>query len=286
MFLSSGFVCQQRRVAGLHKVRECRCGAGSRWWCCSAAGESRVAAKGMPEQPASAKVEVKAPPAHLVDPGRWEKWAPGEPKRPQKEYGPIRVGLAMNVIRINSVDVRAQTFSAYFNVRLEWVDKYYIGGKSNYATQPDIGMAAEDWPDEDTSMQGVKISCTEFPKSRGPRWRPHIKFTNSVEPLEEQQRDYNVDADTGRVTLYYEAVGTFSEMMELNYFPFDRQLLTIEVTTPHRIDKCMFIPHREPNGYKGALVTNEWQVSCTESPATPAHFTLHTPHSTLHTSYR
>jgi len=50
-------------------------------------------------------------------------------------------------------------------------------------------------------------------------------------------------------------------MMELSYFPFDRQLLTIEVTSPHRMDKCVFVPHSEPNGYKGAVMTNAWQVS-------------------------
>ena len=42
-----------------------------------------------------------------------------------------------------------------------------------------------------------------------------------------------------------QAYGTFAEGLELQRYPFDRQLLTLSVSSLHRKGTLMFVPHEE-----------------------------------------
>ena len=42
-----------------------------------------------------------------------------------------------------------------------------------------------------------------------------------------------------------QAYGTFAEGLELQRYPFDRQLLTLSVSSQHRKGTLMFVPHEE-----------------------------------------
>jgi len=139
--------------------------------------------------------------------------------------------------------------------RVDHSDMYYKDGSLvGYSTSPLIGAAAQEWPERDLSMHGIECNI-----GNRPRWTPEIKFFNSVGLLNVHREDYFADRMSGRVGAYIHATGTFSEALELQNFPFDRQLFHIVVSSEHRAKKLVFIPHFKPSKMMGDPRTSEWK---------------------------
>ena len=195
------------------------------------------------------------------------KWPAGEPIKP-KNFGPIPVQLAVRFLYIKDAETHVQTFDQHgvdkaddddarekkampaftcrFSVHQRWPDPYYKLKADDYdlpgyASHPKIGARAENFPNEDVSIHGVKIRTDGCP-----RWTPEIKFFDTMEPPTQIRCEYSVDRKKGEVTCYYEAKGTFFGTRTFCEGG-NAQELVIRLGTQHRTDKLVFVPHPEPH---------------------------------------
>eukprot|EP00041_Stephanoeca_diplocostata_P000615 m.15697 g.15697 ORF g.15697 m.15697 type:complete len:456 (-) comp10799_c0_seq2:140-1507(-) len=164
----------------------------------------------------------------------------------------IKVGVSVNVRKLISIDVEAQTFDAEVIIRASWVDedieKLYDAGECIFFSNPYF-----DDPPETNA------------------WAPRIQVTNAVGEIRNLENWYIPNQGTAckdyfclsgkgsdykykwRVSQLIKCEGTFLSSMDLSCFPMDEHYLAIKVKAcvPQHIKPDHAIRRREGDGVRG-----------------------------------
>jgi hypothetical protein len=166
--------------------------------------------------------------------------APGLIERPGAETGPTQVSVGIWVVDINNIDSAQQTFTADIAIVLRWKDARlaHTGtGVAVYALDqiwtPRVGIANE-----------TSSVVRKFPESA------------EVEP-------------DGTVLYRQRYVGSFTQPLRLQSFPFDRQAFRIQfVAIRYRPDEVAFVPDenwirdglQQAAGISPSITLPDWTV--------------------------
>ncbi len=131
----------------------------------------------------------------LVGPAVSEARAAEGPATPPAQ--PTRVAASFFFSTIENVDSVNETFNADFYLRLEWDDPRLAGLPSEQI-------------------------------DRATMWRPKVEVVNSRD-VEQPWEPYLLFPGPGKLTLMNRFHGTFAAPMDLHDFPFDHQVLPVEV---------------------------------------------------------
>jgi hypothetical protein len=128
-------------------------------------------------------------------------------KKSARLTSPVRLGVAINVLNISGIDTVAQTFDCEFVLRCRTLN---------------------------IQRDSIKTVTGESVNSQN--WEPRIRFMNL---LSTTKWNFNSTlAKNGELHLKYTVAGTFAEAYELERFPFDRQGLTIAMSSsiPYEVE--------------------------------------------------
>lgn len=140
--------------------------------------------------------------------------------RPEEAGNPTTVEVGIYVVDIYSIDSVNQTFDANVFILLKWKDSRI----------PGAGKEAQ------------KILLNRV-------WNPNILIANESENVRKTFPE-TVEVNTDGSVLYRQRyIGTFSQPLRLNDFPFDRHTFSIQfVAQGFRNDEIKFIPYSEHFG--------------------------------------
>ena len=161
-------------------------------------------------------------------------------ERPNADAGPTRVSVAMWVVDINSIDSAQQTFTADIVVVLQWKDSrlaHTRGGVALYAL--------------------------------GEIWHPRVAIVNETNSVSRRMPEAaEVDAD-GSVEYRQRYVGSFTQSLHLESFPFDKQTFRIQlVAVRYTPNEVKFVPDqkwidaglRQAGGISPSITLPDWTV--------------------------
>jgi len=145
----------------------------------------------------------------------------------------VEVGIGFQVIRIHAIDEAAEQFSIDFDMHMRWSDPSVVDVK-----EPDWEKA----------------------------WNPMIIFRNEVDLREISRRIYVSDPSRGVVFAYMKFNAQFYENLELMKFPFDRQILHIDVSSFRPMRELRFVSFDERPNKIFAMPISQWNVLMTHGP--------------------
>jgi hypothetical protein len=143
----------------------------------------------------------------------------------------VKVGIGFQVVRIHQVDEAAETFTLDFDMHMTWRDPSLVDVK-----EPDWEKA----------------------------WSPMIIFRNDISAIQISKKIFVSDPSRGIVFCYLKYYATFYEILELNAFPFDRQILHIDISSfrPSRELRFQQFPGRQNRIF--ATPISMWDVVTTK----------------------
>jgi hypothetical protein len=159
--------------------------------------------------------------------------------RPDPQGQPTRVSVGIYVVDISEIDDAKQTFKADLYVTLRWKDRR---------------LESSDAP---RTVQLAKI------------WRPAVQIFNERSVERTLPQDVvNVDRD-GNVVYEQRLQGTFVVPLDLHKFPFDEQVLAIQIVSPdHSPTDIEFVPDERSGSAKNFSLL-DWMISSPKSQADP-----------------
>ena len=166
----------------------------------------------------------------------------------------LRVGVVMTMNSISEINTASQSFNCRFHLRFVWV-----------ASDEDIDSWENKGGKDDTEWMPSFIPQIIFPNALT---KPDMSLKDGT------QRHYKInkkqrDKKTGAPYIHYDCIvqGTFTEIFELQSFPFDCQDMTmmIKLVNKDGMKKYRFVPHpgSTPVFAKFQLsnsVTTEWTM--------------------------
>lgn len=125
---------------------------------------------------------------------------------------PVRVSVGVKLIKLESIDEAAGTFSATIDLRLAWTDPRLAAGR--WGKQ---GGARQ------LGSRGARVSLGEI-------WEPGVKMQNARGEWQDQIVDEALwVSDQGEVEWIRRIRGTFEGSFDTRTFPFDRQDLSFQL---------------------------------------------------------
>lgn len=145
------------------------------------------------------------------------------------------MGVGFQVVRIHQIDEAAETFTLDFDMLLTWRDPSLLD-----VMEPDWEKA----------------------------WSPMIVFRNKIEAEQISSKTFVSDPSTGVVFSFVKYHSTHYEMLELDAFPFDRQLLHLDISSSRPSNELCFtqFPGRENKVF--AMPISMWNVVRSSAPPT------------------
>ncbi|PYK79804.1 MAG: hypothetical protein DME37_07975 [Verrucomicrobia bacterium] len=137
-------------------------------------------------------------------------------ERPNADSGPTQVSVAIWVVDINNIDSAQQNFSADVVIVLRWSDPrlaHAAGGVAHY------------------SLDQI--------------WHPRVAIVNETNAVSRKfPESAEVDAD-GTVVYRQRFVGSFTQPLHLNSFPFDKQTFRVRLSAVrYTPDEVKFVPEQ------------------------------------------
>jgi hypothetical protein len=128
-----------------------------------------------------------------------------------------------------------------------------------------VDIESED--NSNTMTDGVNlgrnnIGCFDRHSSWEPEWTPRLLFHNQYDELITWCKQYHVvDRRAGKVCGKLGFRGRFYDVMDMQQFPFDRQVLHIVIASEHPISEMEYMEH--PNGKGDTMLCEnlaEWTL--------------------------
>ena len=152
--------------------------------------------------------------------------------RPVEGQGPTQVRIAIFVLDVDEINSAKQNFDANVYVEYRWRDPRAVGGGLDNVAR---------------SLQDV--------------WHPRILFVNLQRNWRAFPQIVEVSPD-GEVTYFQRAWATFSQPLNLEEFPFDRQVFTIQLAsagyTPDEVE--LLTDPDSPGGIAQDLSVADWDI--------------------------
>lgn len=197
----------------------------------------------------------------------------------------IKVHLLVNVMEVVRVNGEGECFAAVFTLHMWWTDPSLKGFQSALTVKPFNdgphkveGVIRSRCPDallvsvargeeQDDLLLRVPTMCVVSEKQ--PEWDsaffPKFSFMNLASPAEvlvQSQELVYVAPDGGFVHYKAKYLATFREKLELEEFPFDRQLCVIKVSAELAAQRFQFVPVGDTGRHSGSFSTDdEWTVA-------------------------
>mmetsp|Transcript_18427 Transcript_18427/g.61699 ORF Transcript_18427/g.61699 Transcript_18427/m.61699 type:complete len:432 (-) Transcript_18427:191-1486(-) len=140
----------------------------------------------------------------------------------------ITVGIGFQIIRIHQIDEASEHFTVDFDINMTWVDPSVVDVK-----EPDWTKA----------------------------WSPMLIFRNEIDSREISRKIYVSDPSKGIVFCYLKYHATFYENLELYDFPFDRQILHIDVSSFRPTKEMEFAQFPARSNKIFAMPISQWIVA-------------------------
>src|ERR1700746_3501311 len=145
-------------------------------------------------------------------------------ERPGSGNGPTQVSVGIWIVDINSIDSAQQNFTADIAIVLRWKD---------------VRLAH-------TGTGAVNYALDQI-------WTPRVSIANETNSVVRKLPE-SAEAEPDGTVLYRQRyVGSFTQPLRLQSFPFDRQVFRIQfVAVRYRPDEVMFVPDQNwiKNGLK------------------------------------
>jgi hypothetical protein len=122
----------------------------------------------------------------------------------------VRAGLAF--VDVEGVDENEEAFTATVDVRLSWIDL-----RLRYPAE-ETPVGYREWRGEEVAPQLARM------------WSPSVGLANLRGAPDRESRSLRLWPD-GRVELMRRVRGTFASPLDVRHFPFDRQVLGVELVS-------------------------------------------------------
>jgi uncharacterized protein YhhL (DUF1145 family) len=139
----------------------------------------------------------------------------------------VAVGVGFQVVRIHQIDEIGETFTLDFDMHVTWKDPSLVDVK-----EPDWDKA----------------------------WSPTIIFRNQISAEVISRRIFVSDPRKGEVFCYLKYSATLYEVLELNYFPFDRQTLHIDISSIRPTTELRFEQFSGRRNKMYAMPISMWDI--------------------------
>lgn len=166
--------------------------------------------------------------------------APAVIERPNPEAGPTEVSVGIWVVDINNIDSAQQSFSADVAVILQWKDKRLAHTGAGIASYP---------------LDKV--------------WQPRVAIVNETNSTNTRLGEFVEVSSDGLVTHRQRYVGSFTQPLRLQSFPFDKQTFRIHlVAIRYGPDEVKFVPNdewikaglKEGGGISSQITLPDWTI--------------------------
>lgn len=139
----------------------------------------------------------------------------------------VVVGIGFQIVRIHQVDEAAETFTLDFDLSMRWRDPSLVDVK-----EPDWEKA----------------------------WSPMVIFRNEISVEQLSRKIFVSDPSKGIVFCYLKYYATFYEILELDHFPFDRQILHIDISSFRPSNELRFVQFPDRHNKIFAMPISMWDV--------------------------
>ena len=134
------------------------------------------------------------------------------------------------IFNVTRTEMAEQVFEIEFQLALTWEDKEFVEE-----------MQTEKWQEERKSRCGGWQE-----QMRETSWHPSVVLVNCVELVEHSDGKpeywFSVQPELNLVTFNARLHGLFAERYELDYFPFDKQPLTVRLRSSYESSRVVFAP--------------------------------------------
>ena len=177
---------------------------------------------------------------------------PGVIERPASGKGPTQVSVGIWIVDINNIDSAQQNFTADIAIVLRW---------------------------KDARLAHTRTGTVHSPLDE--IWTPRVGIANEMSSVVQRFPESAEVEPDGTVIYRQRYVGSFSQPLRLQSFPFDRQIFHIQfVAIRYQPDEVAFVPDenwirdgvRQAAGMSPSLTLADWTVE--KSDAKPSVYAL------------
>ncbi|NHN33799.1 hypothetical protein [Paenibacillus agricola] len=163
---------------------------------------------------------------------------------PQNVQLPLKVGVALKVNKLYTINELGNMFQADVDLRFRWQDPRVAFNKA------DFGADRQEFSGAEAAAMLSKI------------WTPDIQVSNQSDKPQKEEKGLIIFMD-GTVQYNLRLKGNFESTYNLDYFPFDTQRLMVNVTSLKYGSGKVLFEHLEVDdqysGFESGLYLKGWQ---------------------------